>query len=141
MTVPQILVNLYFLHSNWSRKWHHVTKAYSSCVGTGPFVTELFGKEADLIRKIAGEFGATTGRKRQVDWLDTDLIKKAIDINGVNVLIINKMDILEKVNVWNLYNQGSLINCKTEKQFKETIKDLFGKFVDKIIFSYSPYKI
>ena len=46
-----------------------VTKAYSSCVGAGPFVTELFGEEAEELRKRggdAGEYGATTGRPSRV---------------------------------------------------------------------------
>ena len=50
-----------------------VTKAYSSCVGAGPFTTELFGDEAEELRKRGGdrgEYGATTGRPRRVGWFD-----------------------------------------------------------------------
>lgn len=50
-----------------------VTKAYSSCVGAGPFTTELFGEEAKELRDRggdAGEYGATTGRPRRVGWFD-----------------------------------------------------------------------
>ena len=50
-----------------------VTKAYSSSVGGGNFVSEIFGEEADELRKRGGdkgEFGATTGRPRRVGWFD-----------------------------------------------------------------------
>ena len=51
-----------------------VVKAYSSCVGAGPFVTESHGDEADELRRRggdAGEYGATTGRPRRMGWFDT----------------------------------------------------------------------
>jgi adenylosuccinate synthase len=48
----------------------------------------------NLIREVGDEYGATTGRPRQINWLDFDLMKMAIDINGVNKLVINKMDVL-----------------------------------------------
>ena len=50
-----------------------VTKAYSSAVGAGAFVSELFGDEAEELRRRggdAGEYGATTGRPRRVGWFD-----------------------------------------------------------------------
>ena len=47
-----------------------VVKAYSTCVGEGPFVCEMFGEEAEQLRKIGGEYGAKTGRPRRVGPID-----------------------------------------------------------------------
>ena len=54
--------------------------------------------------RLGHEYGATTGRNRQVNWMDFDLMKMAIDINGVNKLVINKMDVLDEVQKWCLYS-------------------------------------
>lgn len=47
-----------------------IMKAYSSCVGEGPFTCELFGEEADRLREAGGEYGAATGRPRRVGGFD-----------------------------------------------------------------------
>ena len=60
------------------------------------------------IRELGNEYGATTGRPRQVNWLDFDMLKRATRINGVNKLVFNKMDIMEEVNKWCLYYGPSL---------------------------------
>lgn len=72
-----------------------VTKAYATRVGSGPFPTELQGKEAENLRVLGNEFGATTGRPRRTGWFDAELIKFAAKINGFTDLAITKMDILD----------------------------------------------
>ncbi len=74
-----------------------VTKAYSSCVGAGPFVTELFGDEAEELRKRggdAGEYGATTGRPRRVGWFDAVATKYGCKVHGATECVLTNLDVL-----------------------------------------------
>lgn len=71
-----------------------VAKCYTTKVGEGPFPTELHGEEAEELRKLGNEFGATTGRPRRVGWLDLPALKYACRKGGITKLIITKMDIL-----------------------------------------------
>ncbi|WP_448384994.1 adenylosuccinate synthase [Fervidobacterium sp.] len=79
-----------------------VFKAYVTRVGEGPFPTELFGKEADELRKAGKEYGATTGRPRRCGWLDLPLLRYGIEISDCDEMIMTKADVLvgmEKVKV------------------------------------------
>lgn len=79
-----------------------VVKAYSTRVGEGPFVTELFDEEGEKLREIGHEYGATTGRPRRCGWLDLNVVKHAARINGLTDLVITKIDVLsefEKIKV------------------------------------------
>jgi adenylosuccinate synthase len=83
------------------------TKVYSTRVGEGPFPTEIFGDEANVLREKGGEYGATTGRPRRVGWADFAALKFAVEKSGITDIIINKFDILnglEKVPVAVKYN-------------------------------------
>ena len=72
-----------------------VVKAYTTRVGEGPFPTE-FGQELmDKIREKGGEFGATTGRARRCGWFDSVLVKNSVQINGINKVVITKIDVLD----------------------------------------------
>ena len=74
-----------------------VTKAYSSCVGAGPFVTELFGDEAEELRKRggdAGEYGATTGRPRRVGWFDAVATRYGCKVQGATECVLTNLDVL-----------------------------------------------
>ena len=74
-----------------------VTKAYSSCVGAGPFTTELFGDEAEELRKRggdAGEYGATTGRPRRVGWFDAVATRYGCMVQGATEVILTNLDVL-----------------------------------------------
>ena len=79
-----------------------VIKAYSSCVGEGPFVSELFGKEADALRQEGAEYGAATGRPRRVGGFDIPASRYGIQMQGANELALTKLDVLsylEKIPV------------------------------------------
>ena len=79
------------------RKLDHiigVTKAYSTRVGEGPFVTELQGDDAHALREKGFEYGATTGRPRRVGWLDLPVVRQAVLINGLTEMALTKLDIL-----------------------------------------------
>ena len=74
-----------------------VTKAYSSAVGAGAFVSELFGAEADELRRRggdAGEFGATTGRPRRVGWFDAVATKYGCMVQGATQVALTASDCL-----------------------------------------------
>lgn len=76
------------------RNIYGVVKAFTSRVGEGPLPTEIRGKHADDLRERGTEYGTTTGRPRRIGWLDLEAVKFACQINGVNNLIITKLDIL-----------------------------------------------
>mgnify|MGYP001327751064 FL=1 len=74
-----------------------ISKAYATRVGEGPFVTELFDENGEMIAKKGNEFGATTGRPRRCGWLDLVALKKAIFTNSVTDLCITKLDVLDEM--------------------------------------------
>ncbi|HTO23409.1 MAG TPA: adenylosuccinate synthase [Spirochaetia bacterium] len=89
-----------------------VTKAYSSCVGAGPFVTELSGEEGETLRKRggdAGEYGATTGRPRRVGWFDCVATAYGCRVQGATEAVITNLDVLgykESIPVCTAYSIG-----------------------------------
>ena len=72
-----------------------VFKAYSTRVGSGPFVTELLGETGDTMRERAQEFGTTTGRPRRIGWFDSVASRYSTRVNGYTSLIVNKLDLLD----------------------------------------------
>lgn len=73
-----------------------IVKAYTTRVGSGPFPTELFDKDGELLQSEGQEFGATTGRPRRCGWFDALLVRQAVKINGVTGMAIMKLDVLDK---------------------------------------------
>jgi adenylosuccinate synthase len=75
-----------------------VAKAFSSRVGSGPFVTELDGEAAVRLRGTGAnpwdEYGTTTGRPRRVGWLDLVVLRHAVRVNSLTDLVLTKLDIL-----------------------------------------------
>lgn len=74
-----------------------VVKAYSSAVGAGPFVSEIFGEEADIMRQNggdAGEFGATTGRPRRMGWFDAVASRYGCRVQGATDVALTVLDAL-----------------------------------------------
>lgn len=94
-------------------------KIYETYVGAKEFEPEdpVFQK----IRELGGEFGATTGRPRQCNWLNLNNLQKAIQINGVTDLVISKMDVLAHVGVWSLYHNNVKKNFFSENEIIEYI--------------------
>jgi len=93
-----------------------VVKAYDTYVGAKQF--QPSGEVFNRIQEAGQEFGATTGRRRQVNWLNWDIIQRGIQMNGVNTLIVNKGDILEKVGAWGIYKHNTLIEFSSKKYFE-----------------------
>ena len=92
-----------------------VTKAYSSAVGAGAFVSELFGDEAEELRKRggdAGEYGATTGRPRRVGWFDAVATKYGCMVQGTTQVALTAIDCLgylDEIKVCTGYDIGGKI--------------------------------
>ena len=71
-----------------------IMKAYSTCVGEGPFTCEWFGEEAEALRKAGGEYGAATGRPRRVGPFDVVASRYGCRVQGADEIALTKTDIL-----------------------------------------------
>lgn len=124
-------------HQSVKNVWG-VAKVYETYVGNKKF--EGKDKIFNAIREYAQEFGATTGRPRQVNWLDINLLKQAILMNGVTHVVFNKADILRDLKVWKVRDGKKIIAFKTEKSMQTYLKKLITKLgvrEGNIYFSYS----
>lgn len=72
-----------------------ITKAYTTRVGAGPFVTELFDDDGETLGRVGKEFGTVTGRARRCGWLDLVMIRHAVRLNSLTELSLTKLDILD----------------------------------------------
>lgn len=101
-----------------------VVKAYSSAVGAGEFVSEIFGEEADELRRRGGdggEYGATTGRPRRMGWFDAVASRYGCQIQGATEVVLTVLDCLgylEEIPVC----VGYEIDGKITKDFPVTVK-------------------
>ncbi len=89
-----------------------VVKAYSTCVGEGPFVGEMFGSEADRLREAGAEYGAKTGRPRRVGPLDLVATRYGVELQGADKIALTKLDVLgymEKIPVCVKYRIGDTL--------------------------------
>lgn len=86
-----------------------ITKAYTTRVGAGPFPTKLEGQTAHELREAGSEYGATTGRPRDVGWLDLPALRYAARLNGMTGLCVTKLDVLAQlpaVQICRRYRDG-----------------------------------
>ena len=74
-----------------------VVKAYTTRVGNGPLPTEAEQDAAESLRRLGGEYGATTGRPRRCGWFDGAVARYAVRVNGVTDLAITKLDVLDTI--------------------------------------------
>ena len=102
-----------------------ITKAYTTRVGEGPMPTKIKGKDADFLIEKGNEYGTTTGRRRDVGWLDLVLIKAAANFNKATGLAITKLDVLTGL--------GKIKICKAYKINGKKVDYLSGdaKFLTK----------
>lgn len=71
-----------------------IVKAYSTCVGEGPFVSEMFGAEADALREAGAEYGAKTGRPRRVGAMDLVATRYGVQVQDATEIALTKLDVL-----------------------------------------------
>lgn len=101
-----------------------ITKAYSSAVGEGPFVSEIFGDEADELRRRggdSGEFGATTGRPRRVGWFDAVATRYGCEAQGATEVVMTCLDVLSYLDEIKICT-GYELDGKEYKEFFTTEK-------------------
>lgn len=99
-----------------------VVKAYSSAVGAGEFVSEIFGDEADELRRRGGdggEFGATTGRPRRMGWFDAVASRYGCRIQGATEAVLTVLDVLGYLDEIPIC-VGYEIDGKVTKEFPTT---------------------
>ncbi len=97
-----------------------IVKAYTTRVGMGPFPTEFDETFAEHVRKLGGEFGATTGRPRRCGWFDAVVVENAVRVNGLTGLVITKLDVLDTLDELKICT-GYKINGETHKHYPASL--------------------
>jgi len=100
-----------------------VMKAYTTRVGSGPFVTEQNNEIGNTIRELGHEYGVTTGRPRRCGWLDTVMLKFAARINGLTGLCMNHLDTIGKLDTIKLCT-GYKLNGELIDYYPSSLKEL-----------------
>lgn len=108
-----------------------IMKAYSSCVGAGPFTCEYFGKKAERLRELGGEYGAATGRPRRVGPFDVVASRYGITCQGADEIALTKLDILddyEEIEICTHYElDGKIIDDFPFTDVLDQCKPVFEK--------------
>ena len=127
------LLNNGFNHKH-VRNVYGVVKAYDTYVGAKQF--QPAGDVFNRIQEAGQEFGATTGRRRQVNWLNWNIIERGIRMNGVNTLIVNKGDVLDQIGSWGIIENGETIEFSTKNLFKQWLDNkTYELDMNNIVFS------
>lgn len=121
------------------RHIYGISKIYDTYVGTRDFTPINYKDELNLIGELGAEYGATTGRKRQCNFLNLDNLEEALRINHCNICIINKTDILSEAHIFRLYHNGNLISFESLQHMQDYITNALH-FI-KVVFSSSPHHI
>ncbi len=97
-----------------------IAKAYCTRVGEGPFPTELKNGLGDKLREMGGEYGATTGRPRRCGWFDGVTSRHAVRINGIEEIVITKLDVLSGLDEIRFATHYKIDGKKVEVMPSET---------------------
>ena len=121
-------------------------KIYDTRSGVDPDFPPILLEDEELakIGEIGKEYGTTTGRRRTVNYLNLDKLIKAINMSGTTKLIVSKVDILEKVNIFRFYYENTLYNFKNIDDMKEELTQLIKVNcvrIREIVFSSNPERI
>ena len=118
-----------------------VAKLYETYVGAKSFEPNdpVFSK----IRDVGEEFGATTGRPRQCNWMNWNLLEKAIQVNGVTDLIFNKVDVLEELKTFKLYRSSTQLTFQESHEMQSWLSQTCLELpsVNNVIFSGKKHEI
>ena len=118
-------------------------KIYDTRSGEDPLFpsTLLEDQTLKFIGDLGQEYGVTTGRRRKVNWLNLDKLIEAVEVGGATDLIVNKCDILQKVGVYRLFHNSTLLEFESLEQMKEYIQiSLFksSTLLKRVLFSGNP---
>lgn len=106
-----------------------IMKSYSTCVGEGPFVTEIFDKTAELIREKGKEYGASTGRPRRIGWFDAVASRYGCIVSSATEVAITLLDVLSGFDELKICVSYDIGGSKTEDfpttQYLETAKPVY----------------
>ena len=102
-----------------------VAKPYETYVGSKKFGGDH--PALHQIQKVGDEFGATTGRPRQCNWMNLDNLVRAANVNGVTRLIFNKADIMREVGVYRLIVDDKTVDFEGENEFKVYVEKFLKK--------------
>jgi adenylosuccinate synthase len=98
-----------------------VAKIYETYVGSKKFQPD--GGVFDKMGDIGEEFGVTTGRRRQCNWMNMQTLERAIRMNGVTHIVFNKVDVLRAVGEWAVIDEGKVVKFKSEKDMTDFVKE------------------
>ena len=110
-----------------------IFKAYTTRVGGGPFPTELFDQDGEVLGNVGKEFGATTGRPRRCGWFDLVAAKYSAKVNGLTHIALTKLDVLDsfdRIKVCTAYNvNGKIVQNLTEAlNHLENVEPIYEEF-------------
>ncbi len=100
-----------------------VVKAYTTRVGSGPLPTELAAELGDRLRKLGGEYGATTGRPRRCGWFDAVVVRYGARVNGLTGLALTKLDVLDSFDEVRICT-GYIIDGQHHQHFPDDLARL-----------------
>jgi adenylosuccinate synthase len=120
------------------RNIYGIAKAYDTYVGLAKFQPED-DNNLIIIGDHGKEFGSTTGRRRQCNYLNLDMLKTSLYINNCNKCIINKVDILKDLGIFKVIHNGQLISFESWTEMEKYIIDAYPNV--EYIFSESPNTI
>lgn len=128
------------------RRVYGVAKAYETYVGADMFEPDFGSTNGSIfqkIRELGQEFGATTGRPRQCNWLNIDEVIKAAQMNGVDEILLNKLDVLDQLETWKVRrNDGEVYNFDSSSEFREFVKsEIQAHHRCAVQFSSNPYDL
>lgn len=122
------------------RTVYGVCKAYCTYVGANDFEPkeEIFAK----LREVGNEFGSTTGRPRQCNFLNINKLIRATQVNAPDTIVVSKMDVLKKLNCWKALYNDVLLDLKNEDGFKTYLSNVLEiTGCHNVIYSYNPRTI
>ena len=123
------------------RNIYGVAKAYDTYVGTYNFQPEKYNKELNLIGDLGNEYGSTTGRRRQCNFLNLSALIESLILNNCTQCIINKVDILNNASIYKLYYENELFDFNGLIEMQSFICDKLKFLKNGVIFSFNPYSI
>ena len=120
-----------------------ICKAYDTYVGNKIFEPTTDIRDINRLGNLGHEYGATTGRRRQCNWLNLDKLIRAIEINGANNIIMNKCDIIKELQIFKLTHEDKLISFYSWNEMKLYIDKVLSNIpcVNLVTYSFSKFEI